>query len=121
MIAFSKIKPLAIILNSGNFCKTLPPQAVRNNDGNVPRPNKHKPIAAKNGLAIAAAIRNALYKSPQGINPKIMPSKYPLKPCGFWNKTLDNFLGKNGALCRIDDLNVKKKDKEARKSKVDEK
>lgn len=120
MIPFTRIKPLATILNSGNFCKKPPPQAVRNSDGNVARPNKHKPRAAKNGLAIAAAIKNALYKSPHGINPKIRPSKYPLKPCGLWNKKLDNFLGKNGALCRIDDLNVKKKDKEARKSKAED-
>lgn len=59
MIPFSKIKPLAINLNSGNLCKTPPPKAVINSDGNVARPNKHIPNAAKKGLEIAAEIRNA--------------------------------------------------------------
>jgi hypothetical protein len=59
MIPLIIIKALAIILNSENFCKKLPPQAVKNNDGNVARPKKHIPIAAKNGLEIAAEIRNA--------------------------------------------------------------
>ena len=74
IIAFIKVIILKINLNSGIFEKRYPPEAVRNKEGMVAAPNSAMAKAAKIGCVIVAAIRNAAYKSPQGINPKIIPS-----------------------------------------------
>lgn len=50
MIAFSKIKALAMNLNSGILLKRLPPRAVKNSAGKVLIPKTIIAIAAKKGL-----------------------------------------------------------------------
>ncbi len=50
MITLSKIKPLAINLNSGILLNNLPPNAVKKSDGNVLTPKKIIPKASKNGF-----------------------------------------------------------------------
>ncbi len=75
MIALSKIKALAINFSCEDFNMVCPPNAVKNSDGNVEMPKQNIPAAANNGLEIAPAIKNAPYKRPQGMNPRIIPRK----------------------------------------------
>lgn len=57
-----------------NFLKKkYPPDALKKSAGKVAIPNKNIAKAAINGEEIAAAIRNALYKRPQGMKPRIKP------------------------------------------------
>jgi len=72
-MALIKIMIFAKNLNSGSFVKKYPPEAVIKSAGKVAMPNKNIPSAAKSGLEIAAAIKNAPYKSPQGMKPRIRP------------------------------------------------
>ncbi len=80
---FSKISILAINRNSGSFARALPPQDVRKSDGKVPIPKKTIPSAARAGLEKLPEIKRADYSNPQGIKPRITPSKYPFNPRGF--------------------------------------
>lgn len=75
MTALIAITNLVRILNPENFIKKCPPQAVKNSDGKVAKPNKNIPNVAKIGLEIVAAIKKAPYSRPQGIRPKTRPRK----------------------------------------------
>ena len=84
---------LVIILNPEYFIKKPPPRAVANNAGKVAIPKHAIASIAISGFEIAAAIKKAPYKSPQGMKPSITPRKYPLIPVGFL-KRKENFLVK---------------------------
>ena len=73
------------------FKKKNPPDALRKSAGKVEIPNKSIPNPAISGEEIEAVSKKALYKSPQGIKPRINPKKNPFKPFGFLNKNAKIF------------------------------
>ena len=65
----------AIILNSGSLKDNLAKNPTKNNAKKVAMPKENMPKKAKNGLDKELAKAIAPYSIPQGINPKIKPSK----------------------------------------------
>ncbi len=65
----------AIILNSGSLKVSLAKKPTKNKAKKVAMPNENMPKKAKNGFDKELANANAPQSIPQGINPKIKPSK----------------------------------------------